>query len=1083
MVEGARRGERALERLGNRGGQLGETFDRLNTRTNLLARAFGALIAVGITAFFSQAIVAAGNFETKMAEVSTLVDTAVFDMRRLETAILDQSRAFGSLPVEQAAAAYQIISAGAADAASATELLDASNRLAVGGVTDVATAADGLTSVLNAYGMAATEASDVSDVLFVGMRAGKTTIGELASSLGNVAPLAAQAGVGFDELVASIAALTKGGISTQQSVTGVRAILAAVVKPTQEASDMANRLGIEFNAAALQSQGFAGFMDSVVTATGGSSEAMAQLFGGVEALVPALALAGQAGVDMTDILEDMAERGGATQEAFDAMTNTFEFQAARLRVSLLTALIELGTIITTSLTPAIRFLADNFDTLAAAAATLATVVTGRLVVALGTRLVAAITASIGQVVALELALGAATTRAALVSGGIKAVTLAFRGLTIAMAANPIGLLLTVLSTAAAAMFFFRDATGDASLATDNNSLAIADEIANINALNSLLDTGVQMTVSQAEAKLSEAESRRANILSLIEERDQMVQNSNAAIASSEQLTRLYEARDSLAAPGTDLEQMNSRIRESYEQIEQQIVEILSGMQALPSASSEYSQALEDNEANIEQIREALASARNGMVNLNGEAITGVDLSDRLSAGMRSAGDRAWEASYGTGALAQSLNVAAQAAAVLLANLGGVPSAIAQLAGQADSMVQSLVRQNATLNYQVEQGLSAQAAGIKAARDQAVQLALENGATIDEVAALGAAFDQQVARAEELARQNGTFTQTLRDMTDAATGGGGGAAGALNELAEAQNEYIEGLTDEYERIQQNTGGAREAVQAWYQEQLVILEDLGLRYEDFAVMLEAIFNERMAEAREQDLANATDWVSGIQRAMDSIEEDLGTAADRTEKLFKSAFDKSADALADFVMTGKLDFGELARSIIADIIKMQTRLLLFNALKMAFPGFAGGGMVPEFADGGMVPEFADGGKIRGAGTGRSDSILARVSNGEYIVNAKATRQYLPVLNQINEGRVPTFADGGLAGLKIPSFADGGLAMSSLAPTAAQESGDSRGNGRGEPTMIFNIQTNDAESFRKSEAQIANRMRRVAQRGVRSA
>ena len=361
MIDGARRGERALDGLGNKAGRLGQTFDQLNTRTNLVARAFGLLVAIGITQFFNQAVQAAGSFETAMAEVSTLVDETTFNLGRLETAILAQSRAFAATPVQQAQAAYQIISAGAGNAQAAIELLDASNRLAVGGVTDVATAADGLTSVLNAYGMAASQATDVSDILFVGMRAGKTTIGELAGSLGNVAPLAAQAGVGFDELVASIAALTKGGISTQQAVTGVRAILAAVVRPTQEAADAADRLGLDFNAAALESQGFAGFMDSVVTATGGSSEAMAQLFGGVEALVPALALAGQAGVDMTQILEDMEERGGATQEAFERITNTFEFQAGRLRSSLLVALTQVGTVITDLLTPALRFLADNFD--------------------------------------------------------------------------------------------------------------------------------------------------------------------------------------------------------------------------------------------------------------------------------------------------------------------------------------------------------------------------------------------------------------------------------------------------------------------------------------------------------------------------------------------------------------------------------------------------------------------------------------------------------------------------------------------------------------------------------------------------
>jgi hypothetical protein len=59
---------------------------------------------------------------------------------------------------------------------------------------------------------------------------------------------------------------------------------------------------------------------------------------------------------------------------------------------------------------------------------------------------------------------------------------------------------------------------------------------------------------------------------------------------------------------------------------------------------------------------------------------------------------------------------------------------------------------------------------------------------------------------------------------------------------------------------------------------------------------------------------------------------------------------------------------------------------------------------------PGRALGGMISGPGTGISDSILARVSNGEYVVNADATRKSLPLLEIINSGKLPGFAGGGL-------------------------------------------------------------------------
>ena len=68
-----------------------------------------------------------------------------------------------------------------------------------------------------------------------------------------------------------------------------------------------------------------------------------------------------------------------------------------------------------------------------------------------------------------------------------------------------------------------------------------------------------------------------------------------------------------------------------------------------------------------------------------------------------------------------------------------------------------------------------------------------------------------------------------------------------------------------------------------------------------------------------------------------------------------------------------------------------------------------------------FAEGGYVSGPGTGTSDSILARVSNGEFVVNAMATSRNLALLRAINGGG---YAEGGLIGFpSLPRFADGGM------------------------------------------------------------
>ena len=71
----------------------------------------------------------------------------------------------------------------------------------------------------------------------------------------------------------------------------------------------------------------------------------------------------------------------------------------------------------------------------------------------------------------------------------------------------------------------------------------------------------------------------------------------------------------------------------------------------------------------------------------------------------------------------------------------------------------------------------------------------------------------------------------------------------------------------------------------------------------------------------------------------------------------------------------------------------------------GYASGGQVmsvPRFDGGGYALDVGPGGMLHGPGSGTSDSIFARVSNGEFVVRASETRKNLPLLNAINSGRV---------------------------------------------------------------------------------
>jgi hypothetical protein len=227
------------------------------------------------------------------------------------------------------------------------------------------------------------------------------------------------------------------------------------------------------------------------------------------------------------------------------------------------------------------------------------------------------------------------------------------------------------------------------------------------------------------------------------------------------------------------------------------------------------------------------------------------------------------------------------------------------------------------------------------------------------------------------------------------------------LTAAQQVMVSGVAQEWERYSEAHGGAVAAVQTWYDTQKALLAAAGLDHSMYADQLDEIFGVRIAQARMDDIDSATDWASGIKKAVANMSQGFSTEADLMENVFGRAFNGMSDALGEFVKTGKLDFGDLTRSIIGDIMQMVLKFLLLKAVKAALG-------IP-MAEGGLVG-FASGGRVTGPGTGTSDSIPARLSNGEFVINAKSTRDNLPLLQSINSGSFDMLkmAEGGLAGTK---------------------------------------------------------------------
>ncbi|KKK97476.1 hypothetical protein LCGC14_2652370, partial [marine sediment metagenome] len=256
---------------------------------------------------------------------------------------MDLAAVMGVDPVEAARAMYQAISAGIAPA-KVLKFLETNAKLAVGGVTDLETAVDLTTTVLNAFGLETSETARVADILFKGVEKGKTTIAELGASLFQVAPTASAAGIPIEQVTAAMAALTAGGFPTAQAATALRAGFIELGKEGTKVNTAFQEVaGIGFREFIAQGGTVVDVMALLAQKAEQDGVAVSDLFGSMEAGVAMGFLA----VDLFDKLQDSLDAttnsAGAHEKAFDKMNATFGRQVTILKTELKVALIKLGT--------------------------------------------------------------------------------------------------------------------------------------------------------------------------------------------------------------------------------------------------------------------------------------------------------------------------------------------------------------------------------------------------------------------------------------------------------------------------------------------------------------------------------------------------------------------------------------------------------------------------------------------------------------------------------------------------------------------------------------------------------------------
>jgi TP901 family phage tail tape measure protein len=317
-----------------------------------LAAAGGAVAVSGIQQFAA--------YEEKLNEVMTLLPGAgaeVFDS--LNENVKNFATEFGVLPEEVVPALYQALSAGVPQD-NVFEFLETAQQAAKGGVTDLETAVDGISSVVNAYGEDVISAAEASDLMFTAVRLGKTNFEELSGSLFQVAPIAASLGVEFEDVTASLANLTAQGVPTSVAATQMKGALSELGKEGTKASDAFLE---------LSGQTFTDFIDSggnvseaFVLMTEGAEKAggsVLDMFGSIEAGQAVLGLTSDGGEAFAETLDEMSNSAGATETAFETMDGSMTASFDRIKASMAVAAISIGEALAPSVEKVTTLLLDK----------------------------------------------------------------------------------------------------------------------------------------------------------------------------------------------------------------------------------------------------------------------------------------------------------------------------------------------------------------------------------------------------------------------------------------------------------------------------------------------------------------------------------------------------------------------------------------------------------------------------------------------------------------------------------------------------------------------------------------------------
>lgn len=330
---------------------IGSAMEKAGNKITGVGKAL-APVSLAVGAMLGASTKSASDFTDGMAKMSTLVDTSKTSIADLSEQFLDLSNKTGISATELAEAGYQALSAGQS-VDQVAKFVETAGNLAKAGFTDTKIAVDVLTTAMNAYGESAGSADQIANKLVRTQNLGKTTVDELASSMGKIIPTASSMGVNIDNLTSGYVSLTKQGIATAEATTYMNSMLNELGDSgTDLGGILKEKTGKSFQDLMSEGYSLADVLQITKDYADENGIAYNELWGSAEAGKAGLAILNGGVEEFNSTVETMASDVDDVGDALDKLdTPSKKIQKSLNRVK--NSGIELGTTILTSLTPAI----------------------------------------------------------------------------------------------------------------------------------------------------------------------------------------------------------------------------------------------------------------------------------------------------------------------------------------------------------------------------------------------------------------------------------------------------------------------------------------------------------------------------------------------------------------------------------------------------------------------------------------------------------------------------------------------------------------------------------------------------------